>query len=67
MVEVKSLAFVLGELEPFYCSLALYDANNKIKLSENYYFNFNSDTINQFLGSHNVCLQYVEPCVTTTM
>ncbi len=44
-IEVKNLAFVLGELEPFFCSLALYDVTNKCRLSENFYFDLNSDAI----------------------
>lgn len=59
MVELKSLAFVLGELEPFFCSLALFDVNQKTRISENFYFNFNSDSINHFLGSNLVCFVYI--------
>lgn len=50
-IEIKNLAFVLGELEPFFCSLALYDATNKTRVSENFYFDLNSEAVRLYLHS----------------
>ncbi|CAB3248142.1 unnamed protein product [Arctia plantaginis] len=40
------------DVEPLFASMALYDAKEKRKLSENFYFNLNSDCTRQMLSSH---------------
>ncbi|XP_065315700.1 dedicator of cytokinesis protein 6-like [Gordionus sp. m RMFG-2023] len=35
------------EIEPIYCSAALYDLNCKKKISENFYFDINSENLNK--------------------
>lgn len=54
LVEMKSLGFVLGELEPFWIEMALYDTRNRIKLSENFYVDVNSPQTLKLLESHSV-------------
>lgn len=51
-VEVKELSFELGDIEPFFGTLALYDVKKKIKLSENFNFDVNSNQSIELLGSH---------------
>jgi hypothetical protein len=45
LVECKQLEFQLGEIEPFYCSLALYDVKTKRKVSESFNFELNSSSL----------------------
>lgn len=40
------------EVEPIFASMALYDAKEKKKVSENFYFDMNSDSLKRMLGSH---------------
>lgn len=40
------------EIEPIYASMALYDAKEKKKISENFYFDLNSDSIKNMLATH---------------
>lgn len=40
------------ELEPFFASMALYDARERKKLSENFYFDMNTENIKRMLGGH---------------
>ena len=40
------------EVEPIFASIALYDAKEKKKLSENFYFDMNSDNLKRMLTSH---------------
>ncbi|XP_050685080.1 dedicator of cytokinesis protein 7 isoform X2 [Leptidea sinapis] len=40
------------DVEPLFASMALYDAKEKKKLSENFYFNLNSECTRQMLSSH---------------
>jgi dedicator of cytokinesis protein 6/7/8 len=39
-------------VEPIFASMALYDAKEKKKVSENFYFDMNSENIKQMLSSH---------------
>lgn len=39
-------------MEPLFASMALYDAKEKKKLSENFYFNLNSECTRQMLSAH---------------
>lgn len=43
---------LLVEEEPIFASAALYDAKEKKKLSENFYFDLNSENIKRMLGGH---------------
>ncbi|XP_047987110.1 LOW QUALITY PROTEIN: dedicator of cytokinesis protein 7 [Leguminivora glycinivorella] len=40
------------DVEPLFASMALYDAKEKKKLSENFYFNLNSECTRQMLSGH---------------
>lgn len=40
------------EIEPIYASMALYDAKEKKKISENFYFDLNPDSIKHMLATH---------------
>ncbi|XP_073967696.1 dedicator of cytokinesis protein 7-like [Choristoneura fumiferana] len=40
------------DVEPLFASMALYDAKEKKKLSENFYFNLNSECTRQMLSAH---------------
>ncbi|XP_059491152.1 dedicator of cytokinesis protein 7 isoform X2 [Neocloeon triangulifer] len=50
---VKCLQLKLElEVEPIFASMALYDAKEKKKVSENFYFDLNSESIKRMLSSH---------------
>ena len=52
-VLVKCLSLKLElEIEPIFASMALYDAKEKKKLSENFYFDMNPESIKRLLSSH---------------
>ncbi|EGG25220.1 DOCK family protein [Cavenderia fasciculata] len=53
LIELKGLVFMLGDLEPFFCTLYLYDSVNKCRISENFHFDFNSDQLRSLLDKHN--------------
>lgn len=40
------------DVEPLFASMALYDAKEKKKLSENFYFNLNSESTRQMVSPH---------------
>lgn len=40
------------DVEPLFASMAIYDAKEKKKVSENFYFNLNSDCTRQMLSAH---------------
>lgn len=40
------------EFEPIFCSMAVYDAREKAKLSENFYFDMNPEYIRKMLQNH---------------
>lgn len=40
------------EFEPIFAQVALYDAKEKKKISENFYFDLNSESLNKMLNSH---------------
>lgn len=51
LVQCQQLKLEL-EVEPMFASMALYDAKEKRKLSENFYFNLNSESLKQTLTAH---------------
>ncbi|KAF2071889.1 hypothetical protein CYY_006791 [Polysphondylium violaceum] len=51
LIELKGLVFVLGDHEPFFCTLFLYDYINKRRVSETFHFDFNPDRIKNLLES----------------
>ncbi|XP_041813912.1 dedicator of cytokinesis protein 7-like isoform X1 [Chelmon rostratus] len=51
MVKCLSLKFEI-EIEPIFGTLALYDVKEKKKISENFYFDLNSDQMKGLLKSH---------------
>ena len=40
------------QIEPIFASMALYDAKEKKKVSENFYFDMNSESLRSMLASH---------------
>ncbi|XP_037960753.1 dedicator of cytokinesis protein 7 [Teleopsis dalmanni] len=55
-VFVKCLQLRLElEVEPIFASMAIYDAKEKKKISENFYFDMNSDTLKRMLSTHVRC------------
>ncbi len=46
-MEVRDLKFLLGDVqtcaEPYFCTLTLYDISRKLKLSEDFHFDFLRD------------------------
>ncbi|KAL1278552.1 hypothetical protein QQF64_025225, partial [Cirrhinus molitorella] len=52
MVKCLSLKFEI-EIEPIFGSLALYDVREKKKISEDFYFDLNSDQMKTLLRPHN--------------
>lgn len=42
----------LGDVEPVFASMALYDCKEKKKLSENFYFDMNNESTKKMLNSH---------------
>ncbi|KAF4523421.1 hypothetical protein B566_EDAN007893 [Ephemera danica] len=50
---VKCLQMKLElEVEPIFASMAIYDAKERKKISENFYFDMNSDAMKKMLNSH---------------
>ena len=39
----------LGEYEPFFCRMALYDAKKKMKLTDDFHLDVNSDAVRFFM------------------
>eukprot|EP00727_Mastigamoeba_balamuthi_P002499 m51a1_g12246 putative dock family protein (2113) ;mRNA; f:136654-143899 len=45
VIEAQQVSFALGDLEPFYCSLALYDLVTGTKVSEDFHFEHNRNAV----------------------
>jgi hypothetical protein len=45
LITPRKLSFALGNFEPFYGVLALYDMAKRVKISENFYFDVNDDDV----------------------
>ncbi|XP_044286441.1 dedicator of cytokinesis protein 7 isoform X3 [Varanus komodoensis] len=60
LVKCLSLKFEI-EIEPIFASLALYDVKEKKKISENFYFDLNSEQMKNMLRPH------VPPAAITTL
>jgi hypothetical protein len=54
LIEPKELKFELGNIEPYFCTLALYDFAKKLRISENFYFHLNSLETQGLLGTQKV-------------
>ncbi|XP_065358004.1 dedicator of cytokinesis protein 7 isoform X2 [Calliphora vicina] len=55
-IYVKCLQLRLElEVEPIFASMAIYDAKEKKKISENFYFDMNSDNLKRMLHTHVRC------------
>ena len=50
-VTPRKISFALGNFEPFYGVLALYDMAKKVKISENFYFDVNDDDVSSSYSS----------------
>ncbi|CAE1287279.1 DOCK6_7_8 [Acanthosepion pharaonis] len=51
LIKILQLKLEL-EMEPIFASLALYDAKEKKKISENFYFDLNPESINKMISLH---------------
>lgn len=52
-IMIKCLQLKLElEVEPIFASMAIYDAKERKKISENFYFDMNSENIKRMLNSH---------------
>jgi hypothetical protein len=51
MVKFQQLKFEI-EIEPIFCTAAIYDAKEKKKVSENFYFDMNAEGVKRMLQSH---------------
>lgn len=49
---------MLGDVEPFFAKIALFDVTKKHRISENFYFDMNSKKIRDLLGNH---LEPIDP------
>ncbi|EDW71168.1 uncharacterized protein Dvir_GJ16211, isoform A [Drosophila virilis] len=55
-IQVKCLQLKLElEVEPIFASMAIYDAKERLKVSENFYFDMNSDNLKLMLSTHVRC------------
>ncbi|XP_017855271.1 dedicator of cytokinesis protein 7 [Drosophila busckii] len=55
-IQVKCLQLRLElEVEPIFASMAIYDAKERQKISENFYFDMNSDNLKLMLSNHVRC------------
>jgi hypothetical protein len=61
-ITVSHFAVAIGEWEPLFCRMALYDLRAKRKLTEDFCFDFNSDAVKFFMGDH----QQATPDAATT-
>ena len=52
LVECTDIKFKLGDLEPFFCTLSLYDLTKKQRISENLYFELNSPNSKKMLETN---------------
>lgn len=52
MVKCLQLKLESGDVEPVFASMAIYDAKEKKKLSENFNFDLNPEAIKKMLNSH---------------
>lgn len=51
IVEPRSLSFQIGNIEPYFLSMVLFDMAKKTRLSETFYFDFNDDETIKMIGS----------------
>lgn len=51
MIKFLQLKFEI-EIEPIFCTAAIYDAKERKKISENFYFDMNTESIKRMLNSH---------------
>lgn len=54
MVDVKRFQMILGEIEPLFGRMALYDYKKKCKLTEDFYFDMNSPEMLKLLEHEKV-------------
>ena len=51
MIKFQEIKFEI-EIEPIFCTAAIYDAKERKKISENFYFDMNTESIKRMLNSH---------------
>merc|ERR1719420_1366261 len=52
LVKCLELSLALQDIEPVFASMALYDAKERRKVSENFYFDLNPENLRGMLQSH---------------
>lgn len=50
LVNPTSLTFKIGNIEPYFLSMYLYDTNKRVRISETYFFDLNDDEILNLIG-----------------
>jgi hypothetical protein len=50
MVTCKELSFALGEVEPYFCSMSVFDISSNERVSETFCFDFQNDVSSVLLG-----------------
>jgi C2 domain in Dock180 and Zizimin proteins/DHR-2, Lobe C len=62
LVDVLTLGFHIGNLEPFFCELALFDVVEKRRVSEGFHFHLNSNQSMEIIKQHVVVRQFQDRC-----
>lgn len=52
LVKCLELSLALQDIEPVFASMALYDARERRKVSENFYFDMNTEGVKKMLAGH---------------
>lgn len=58
-VELKELTFGLGEVEPLFLSLLVFDVKSKKRITETFHFQMNSDFTLSLVGVTPVPILYI--------
>jgi len=60
----RDLTFKFGSVEPFFCTLALYDAHEERKISEDFHFHVNTPEQLDTIGLSTVCHKFMSSLCT---
>lgn len=56
---MRHVQFALGEIEPFFCSFALYRRDTKEKISETFHFDLNTEKLRGMIPTRAVRLKTI--------